>query len=285
VRFWQFLITIVRPIYAAAIIFAADAGNAQTWSLVSTIDMTGYDILNIASDQSHLFILNNNVSNGPDAIKVVDLQGNFLRSFDTPSAFSIGITYDGTKIVFGSGPDADHTYLRTMDALTGATSVPLSSNLRHLNGLGCDSTNLLASYAASGSWGVLTSAIDVLDSSTYNLIRTLSVTYDTGTTIGWTPSYGVARHDGDLFLAISGVNEIYRFDHDLILSERIPVLSHWSNGLTFVGNDLFVAERGAHKIYRYSPLPEPSTLALTNLAVVGLLGLALYRRHRAPRQT
>ncbi len=241
---------IVAILVFSPLIYDSDA-LATSYTLKETIDMTGYDILNIGSDGTNLLVLNNA---SPDTIEIVDLTGTNLNGFNTPSNFNSGVTFNGSMIVFANGTSASHKYLREMNPSNGSTSGYLSSDLGSVMGLGFDGSNILVSYYASGANGVLTSVITQIDAITYQVAGTLSVTVDTGTNISATPTYGVAWHNDNLFVAFQAVDKVYQFDSDLDLIEEIPIITEWPRGITFIGDDLFVADRGAQKIYRYEPV-------------------------------
>ncbi len=223
---------------------------ATSYRLVETIDMTGYDILNIGTDGSNLLILNNG---SPDSVKIVDLSGSLVNSFNTPSKFNSGITLNGSMIVFANGSDASNKYLREMDPSNGTFSGPLSPNMGSVMGLGYDGTHILVSYYANGSNGILTTIITKVHAINYTIDGTISVTVDTGTSISATPTYGVAWHNDNLFISFQAVDKVYQFDANLNLIEEIPIITEWPRGITFIKEDLFVADRGAQKIYRYEP--------------------------------
>lgn len=247
IRYAVVLSALLSAVWAAGY----QEARATEYRLAETIDMSGYDMLNIGSDGTNLLILDND---SPDRVKVVDTSGILISSFNTPSNFNSGVTFNGSKIIFANGTSASSKYLREMDPVSGSTSGYLGPNLGSVMGLGFDGANILVSYYANGSNGILTSDITLIDAVTYTNVGTLSVTVNTGTGISATPTYGVAWHSDNLFIALQGVDKVYQFDSMLNLIEEIPILTEWPRGIAFIDDDLFVADRGAQKIYRYEPV-------------------------------
>lgn len=219
---------------------------ASSYQLVETIDMVGYDMIDIDSDGQKVFVLD---GGSPVTIKSVDRTG-LLNSFTTPGDTNTAIVYNGNMIVFANSSNASNFFLRGMNPTTGSTSARLSSNMKSITGLGYDGSHILVFYLATGTAGILTAKIIKVDSATYTPVETISVTIDTGTTLTSAP-VKAAWHENNLFVAIGAAGKIYRFDNDMNLVEEIPLINIAQVGITFIQDDLFVSDREKRKIYRY----------------------------------
>ena len=80
-------------------LFVPRLANA-TYQYSETIYVNGYDIIGMASDGSSLIMFYND---SPDKIGIFDLTGQLINSFDAIGAFSSGIAFNGSEIVFSGG--------------------------------------------------------------------------------------------------------------------------------------------------------------------------------------
>ena len=255
-------------------------GSVLSYQLTDTIDLPGTSILELTHVGDNLAILNNSTT-GNDTVDIFDLSGNPISSYSTPTQYNSGITYNGIDIIFGNGQGATSKYLREMDPTTGTYSGSLTY-LGTVFGLGYDGTNIYATAWATmtgSEQGVLAIPITIIDGASYNIVGSTSVTIDTGTEISSAPTYSIAWHNNILFIAVQGVNQVYQFDASYSLIGQIPIITSSPHGITFIGDDLFVADRGEAQVYRYSPVPIPPAVWLFGSGLLGLIGIS--RRKKA----
>ncbi len=242
--------------WALLLAAAAMPTNASAaWQLMETIPLNGVDILEIGSDGTNIIVLSN--TSGGDRVWVFDPAGNpIVTNLQTGSAFTSGITWNGSSAVFARGSTAGSKRLYEMDLEAGSVTGPFTPVLSPTPmGLGFNGSQIAVAPYANGSGGVLTCEIRLFNAVTYADEGMLSVTFDTGTGISGTPTYGVAWHNGDLFLSLQAVDRVFRFDANLDLIEEIPIATEWPRGIAFVGGDLYVADRGAGVLYHYVNCP------------------------------
>jgi len=220
--------------------------------------------MHVTSDGSHLITLCN--AWPKDKIIISDLSGNLISSFDTPGAFTFGATYNGSRnrIIFSGGQEYDGN-LYEMNPLDGSLSGPLVQTGFTQPFLAYDGTNILASFSASGTHGVLTIPISKFDANTYDYLGTISVTVNTGTDVNGTGSM-IAAHGGNLYIAlgIPEFNIVYQFDSGLNLAGEIIIAQinpgQGIGALTFIKDDLFVLNVSTDELYRYTLLPTPELI-------------------------
>jgi hypothetical protein len=248
--FLSCFITILLSFFSIPFLLAA------TYQYVETINMNDYDVDDLDSDGSNLIAL---YGGWPaNSIGTFDLSGNLIDSFNTLGAFNAGVTFNGSNFVF-SGDQSYDGLLSEMKPSDGSIFGPLGDSGWSQPYLAFDGSNILASGPASGANGILKIPINKLDSIFYINVGSISVTVDTGTTASGVSRSVIAWHDGDLFVALSigGTNKVYQFDSNLDLIQEIPITQIISGqaikALTFVGEDLFVANYSVNEIYRYTP--------------------------------
>jgi hypothetical protein len=139
-------------------------------------------------------------------------------------------------------------------------------------GLTFDGMYILTSEYAVGNDGIVTERIYQFDPRTFANVGSFTLTADTGAGFDATPVYGVARHNGEILLSYQEFDKLLRFDAagNVVgtIQATVSVV-----GIAFIGEELFVGDRGAGAVYRYvHVVPEPSTLfAICS----GLLSLAM----------
>jgi len=236
---------------------------------ISDLDTDGINLLVLSYERNGMWL---------KFINTFNLSGELINSIDISPNHTSGITWNGSQAIVGQSPQysgSSDKQLYQVDLQTGSKHGPFTPSLGGITGHGFNGSEIAVTRYALGSEGTLTAEIDMFDCLTYQKVETLSVTVDTGTNIGESPVYGTAWHNGDMFLGFQGVNNVYRFDNQLNLVEEISVATTFGpRGLTFIGDDLFVADGDNNKIYQYA-VPEPTTLLL-----LGLGGLVLRRRRQ-----
>jgi hypothetical protein len=245
---------------------------SQTYTLVETIPLSGVDILNLSTDGTNLLILNN--GDVTDSVAVFTTTGSFLSEFPAESRFCSGITSDGTSYIFTRGAEG---FFR-MDPASGQVTGPFGQPGSAL-GLSFDGTHILTSEYATGDNGILIERIYLFDPLDFNNVGSFTLTADTGASFDATPVYGVARHDGEILLNYQGLNRLLRFNAGGNVVGTINV-TDGVVGISFVGQNLFVADRGTQAVYRYVVVPEPTSFLISTLS---LLVFAL--RTRASRHS
>jgi hypothetical protein len=250
-------------IFAAVILLMLPAVSvASLFTLTNTISLAGVDIANIASDGTHLLVLGNVHQNDP--IGIYTPSGQLLQTYQTGLGLS-ALAWTGSNLVALQGVSNDLVYRISLPS--GPNSGPFGVGpFVAPNGLGFDGSDLLFADTAFGTAGVLTVTLHEVDPANFATLGSQSVVINTGTTITGTPVYDVAVHNGDLFLGLGGVNNVYEFSSGNLV-QTIPVpTSSGPGGIAFVGNDMFVADRPNSNIYELSPaIPEPGTYGLALL--------------------
>jgi hypothetical protein len=177
-----------------------------------------------------------------DTIRVYNSTGGLLSAVSSGLALGT-ITWDGSFYdAIEAGPNPARLYQFTSAGAfsSGPHSFgPYSSPL----GIGFAGGELLLADLATGTAGLLTITLHKVDPVTFSDQGAQVLTINTGTSITSTPVYGIAEHAGDLFLGLQGLNVIYEFS-GASLVQQIPIPTLFPRGIGFIGNDLFVADRG-----------------------------------------
>lgn len=223
-------------------------------------------IAELASDGFNLILL---YSDWPtDTVGMMDLKGNIIRTFDTPSPFNCGIAFDGKNILFTGGQNRYSGFLYAMSPSDGSISGPLTQIVwpGHEESqpyLAFDGGNILASGPAAGIVGGITIPITRLNALDYGQSESVSVTIDAG------PPYNgssvsrsiITWSNGSLYaaLGIAGLGKIYRFDSNLNFIGEISISkigeSHGIGAVTFLRDSLFVLNRSTGEVYQYIAVP------------------------------
>jgi len=247
------------------------------FTLTNTISLPGVDIKNIASDGTHLLVLGNVYQNDP--IGIYTTSGQLLQTYQTGLALG-ALAWTGSNVVaLEAGANPDLVYRISLP--TGPSSGPFGVGpFFYPSGLGFDGSDLLFADNAQGTAGVLTITLHQVNPVNFATVGTQSFVIDTGTNISGTPLYDFAEHNGNLFLGLQGVNNVYEFSNGSLVQSILIPTSFGPRGIAFVGNDLFVADRSSANIYELSPTvgaPEPGTYGL---ALLGGFALAALRSIR-----
>jgi hypothetical protein len=258
-------------IFAAVILLMLPAVSvASLFTLTNTISLPGVDIKNIASDGTHLLVLGNVHQNDP--IGIYTISGQLLQTYQTGLGLG-ALAWTGSNLVALQGVSNDLVYRISLPS--GPNSGPFGVGpFVAPNGLGFDGSALLFADTALGTAGVLTVTIHEVDPANFATLGSQSVVINTGTTITGTPVDDVAVHNGDLFLGLEGVNNVYEFSGGTLVQTIAIPTSFGPRGIAFVGNDMFVVDRENNSnILELSPAtPEPGTYGL---AVLGGLAFAI----------
>jgi hypothetical protein len=241
----------------------------QAYRLAETISLSDIDILNLGTDGTNLLVLNN--GDLTDSVAVFTPTGVLVREFPTGSQFCRGITWDGTSYVFMRGVDARSLRYYRMAPGNGDITGPVGPDINDFaQGLSFDGTSILQSHQAFGDAGVVTAIIAHLDTDNFSTVTQTMLTADTGDQYDGTPVYGVAKHNGQYFLSYSATAKVFRFDTiGNVIGTIDPV--DGSHGIVFIGEDLFVADRGEQVIHRFVVVvPEPSAMLLYLFGLAGI---------------
>jgi hypothetical protein len=251
------------------------ADSPIQFQLSNTIGMPAFDMIGLSTDGTNLLVLNNST---PDMVDEVTTSGSLIRSFNTPSNFNMGIAYNGTSVIFANGTNISGYFLRTMNPTTGATSGPLSSELgTFTSSLLFNGTELFMGAEAQGTSGTLSIPLTEFNPSTFAITGTTTLTVNTGSTITATTVLSLGYYQGDYFVGLQGIPELYQFDSNgnVIAETSIPADN---DGIAFINNNLYVAVRGAKTIYEYEQVPEPSTWIMI---AAGSISLLMFRSRKS----
>ena len=250
---------------------------AGAFVLTNTISLPTVDIKNIASNGVNLLVLGNVFLNDP--ILTYSPSGQLLSTYQTGLGLG-AIAWTGSEATVLPGASDDVAY--QIQLPNGPNSGPIGIGpFSFPNGLGFDGTNLLVADTATGLAGVLTITLHELNPVTDATVGNESLVINTGTGITGTPVYDFAVHNGDLFIGVQGVNDVYEFSTGGSLLQTIPIPTTFGpRGIAFVGNNMFVADRSTSTIYELSDAPEPSALWLvaSGILVLAAMRSAKYRQ-------
>lgn len=244
--------------------------------LQKTFTIPNIDLVYLSSHQSNLMALHNGGTTAVDEIRIYDTDTNLLSSFSTRSRYINAVTSIGNKYVFtGRTSMSSSDYLFEMD-FSGYINGPVSQISRK-RCLGFDGTNLLTNYGSfwpgePAPVGVLSSTVSVVNVQDYTVVDSIDFDIDTGTSVTGTSLHGIEKYNETWFVIIFGINKLFQLDNSWNVIDTTQLSEGtWPNGMTIIGDDLFVAERNG-TVYQYA-VPEPTTILL-----LGFGSLILCRR-------
>jgi hypothetical protein len=221
-----------------------------SYSLINTIQLPSVDIKSFSTTDSTLIVGGDEYLNDP--VYVLSSSGQLITSYNTGQVV-FSSAWDGSTLGLWDG-----YYLHTNYGLgiIGSYVYP-----DYFTTVGFHDGAWTASGVASGNSGTLTVVLNKFDNNTFASIGTESYAIQTSTAITSTPVYGIADHNGDLFLGLQGLNQLYEFSGSTLV-QTIPIpTSFGPRGIGFIGADLFVADPSNSSVYELAPTstPEPST--------------------------
>lgn len=240
--------------------------NSSEWQLVEKIQLSNVDILDITSDGTNFIVLSN--GDMTDSVSVHSTSGEFIKFFYTWTRYTSGIAWNGRKAVFSSGSSSDSKQLYEMELRMGGISGPYTEPLGTVLGLGCDGIKIFVTEGG-GDWYFL-------DAFTYSYLGTPQYfNPEAGSFVPlswWTgPTYGPDFYDGNLYIA-STYEDIKAYSlqsfNQAELVDEIQIDVDWPQGITFMGDDLYIAERHSSLVYHYEFQPKQADF--TNDGVVDI---------------
>jgi WD40 repeat protein len=252
----------------------ASADNYLGWHLVDTIALNGenMDILNITTDGQNLIVLSNGQNGNNDEIVQFNLSGERIgNTYSTETGYTSAITWNGQKLVIAKGSAANTNKLYEMDLRTGQISDAFTGSLGFVTGLGFNGNDILVN--GSGGCSFYNSSYSYNGTPLYYNAQAgqyVGLTWNVG------PAYDMDYHNGDLYIhsAIYGFQVFHLTDnsHAELLGAMNTYIPN-PRGIAFIGNDMYIGDRGKNVIYHYE-VPEPATILLFTLG-----GMILRRKH------